>query len=85
MCYLSCPGVATTLAVGILSIPQLQLEYLSKALKWVFLSILPNFCLGQSIIDYYTNYQGLSICGSIPADKLKLICAFVATPCCKGK
>jgi ATP-binding cassette subfamily A (ABC1) protein 3 len=69
-----------------LSIPQLGLEDLSKTLEWVFLLILPNYCLGQGLSDYYKNYELKDIyeefCVKEEFDKL---CTFVPNPCCKGK
>ena len=53
-------GLATLLAVKILSIPQLDLLDLAKALKWAFL-VLPNYSLGQGLIDLFNNYQYIDI------------------------
>ncbi|KAL3876097.1 hypothetical protein ACJMK2_033975 [Sinanodonta woodiana] len=73
-------GVATILAVGILQIPQLDLEYLSKALEWIFLVLLPQYCLGQGLEDFYSNYRFLNICQ--PLFRSELICIFQPNPCC---
>ncbi|XP_019627958.1 PREDICTED: ATP-binding cassette sub-family A member 3-like [Branchiostoma belcheri] len=58
-------GVATMLAVGILAIPGLDLEDISKGLSWGF-SVLPNYCLGQAFSDFGTNYQIVSLCTQDP-------------------
>ncbi|XP_047145843.1 phospholipid-transporting ATPase ABCA3 isoform X2 [Hydra vulgaris] len=49
-------GLATLLVVNILSLPSLNLLDVANILKWVFL-VLPNYCLGQGIIDIFNNYQ----------------------------
>uniref|UniRef100_A0A8D0GV65 ABC transporter domain-containing protein n=1 Tax=Sphenodon punctatus TaxID=8508 RepID=A0A8D0GV65_SPHPU len=56
-------GTATFLAVTIMSIPELGMVDLSKTLNKVFL-ILPNYCLGQSISDFYQNYEFIQFCTS---------------------
>ncbi|XP_054848460.1 phospholipid-transporting ATPase ABCA3 isoform X2 [Eublepharis macularius] len=56
-------GTATFLAVTIMSIPALGMVDLSRLLDKVFL-ILPNYCLGQSISDFYQNYEFIQFCGS---------------------
>ena len=82
-CFL---GVATILAVGILSIPQLDLLDLAHALEWVFLVLLPNYCLGQGIEDYYQNYKlGLIYEEYCVKDKIKDFCETIPNPCCIGK
>eukprot|EP00058_Branchiostoma_floridae_P010060 XP_002595548.1 hypothetical protein BRAFLDRAFT_117471 [Branchiostoma floridae] len=58
-------GVATMLAVGILAIPGLDLEDVSKGLSWGF-SVLPNYCLGQAFADFGSNYQVVSLCTQDP-------------------
>ncbi|CAL9693308.1 unnamed protein product [Knipowitschia caucasica] len=56
-------GTATFLTVIILTIPQLQLQNLSKILSKVFL-IFPNYCLGMSFNEFYQNYEFLTFCTS---------------------
>ncbi|XP_029433384.1 ATP-binding cassette sub-family A member 3 [Rhinatrema bivittatum] len=56
-------GTATFLAVTIMSIPELGLVELSQTLNKVFL-ILPNYCLGKSISDFYQNYEFIQFCTS---------------------
>ncbi|KAK3091888.1 hypothetical protein FSP39_023469 [Pinctada imbricata] len=78
-------GCATVLAVGILGIPQLGLKDLSVALEWVFLTFLPNYCLGQGLMDYYSNWEFLEACSafrSIVKDKAKEACSLIPNPCC---
>lgn len=53
-------GLATMLVVFILSIPSLNLLDVAKALKWAFL-VLPNYNLGQGMIDLFNNYQSIEI------------------------
>ena len=48
-------GIATVLTVDILSIPQLNLQHISEALESVFLIFIPNFCLGQGLLDQHFN------------------------------
>ncbi|CAH1794818.1 unnamed protein product [Owenia fusiformis] len=75
-------GIATMLAVNILSIPQLQTEDLSKTLDWIFITLLPNYGLAQGLLDFYMNYEYITIC-SDPI--VKQLCGIGATlPCCKG-
>ncbi|XP_061455423.1 phospholipid-transporting ATPase ABCA3 [Rhineura floridana] len=56
-------GTATFLAVTIMSIPELGMVDLSRMLDKVFL-ILPNYCLGTSISDFYQNYEFIQFCSS---------------------
>lgn len=56
-------GTATFLTVVILTIPELQLQNLSKILSKVFL-IFPNYCLGMSFNQFYKNFEFLSFCTS---------------------
>ncbi|KAH1183577.1 phospholipid-transporting ATPase ABCA3 [Mauremys mutica] len=56
-------GTATFLAVTIMSIPELGLVDLSRTLDKIFL-ILPNYCLGQCISDFYQNYEFIQFCTS---------------------
>ncbi|XP_078519131.1 phospholipid-transporting ATPase ABCA3 [Lissotriton helveticus] len=56
-------GTATFLAVTIMSIPELGLVDLSQTLDKVFL-VLPNYCLGRSISDFYQNYEFMQFCTS---------------------
>ena len=53
-------GLATLLTVFILSIPSLDLLDVADALKWVFL-FLPNYALGQALIDMFTNHEYLDL------------------------
>ena len=50
-------GIATTLSVDVLSIPQLNLQHVALALQHVFLVFIPNFCLGQGLVDLYNNHE----------------------------
>lgn len=76
-------GVATILAVGILDIPQLGTQDISHALEWTFLTFLPNFCLGQGLEDFYSNYEFSEMCHQF---NLTEICKFpIPFPCCKGE
>ena len=76
-------GVATVLAVDILMIPQLNTTAVGEGLQWGFLTVLPNFCLGQGVMQIYNNHQFLNICLS---DEIQFACKLNFTnPCCKGK
>ena len=75
------PGVATLLAVNILAIPLLGLANLARVLEWVFLTILPHYCLAQGLMDYYSNYEYLGICPLIEE-----VCKVgFPNPCCTCK
>ena len=78
-------GTATILAVAIMSIPQLGLQDLSRALEWVFLIFLPNYCLGQGLEDYYSNYEFkdvyLDFCVK---QKFTSVCEILPNFCCGG-
>lgn len=54
---------------------------IGKTLEWIFLILLPNYCLGQGMLDLYDNYQYLSLC----KDLLPLCQWNITLPCCKGK
>ncbi|XP_053132329.1 phospholipid-transporting ATPase ABCA3 [Hemicordylus capensis] len=56
-------GTATFLAVTIMSVPALGMMDLARLLDKIFL-ILPNFCLGQSISEFYQNYEFIQFCTS---------------------
>ncbi|XP_074649372.1 phospholipid-transporting ATPase ABCA3-like isoform X2 [Tubulanus polymorphus] len=73
-------GIGTTLAVDILSIPQLDTGDLSKVLEWIFFLLIPNFCLGRGLEDYYANYEFLDIC----LQYQELCKLGIPNPCCKG-
>ncbi|GAB1602809.1 ATP-binding cassette sub-family A member 3-like [Argonauta hians] len=55
-------GILTVLAVNILRIPALDLQDVSDVLFWVFLVIFPQFCLGQGLVDFYTNFELIQFC-----------------------
>lgn len=67
----------TLTIVQILSLPQLQLVYVSEILEWIFLLLLPNFSIGQSLIDLYNNYQITNIC-----QDFVVVCPVIPNPCC---
>ena len=56
-------GELAILVIQILMVPQLGLENIAKTLKWVFL-VLPNYCLGQGLIDMYTNHGNIEACAA---------------------
>ncbi|XP_078096553.1 phospholipid-transporting ATPase ABCA3 isoform X2 [Mustelus asterias] len=58
-------GTATFLAITIMNIPELGLRDLAKILDGVFL-VLPNYCLGQALNDFYQNYQLIAVCTTSP-------------------
>lgn len=59
-------GMATTLAISILSIESLNLVYLSEALEWVFM-FFPNFDVGYSLSLLTQNRQLKNLCPVIMA------------------
>ncbi|XP_070562934.1 phospholipid-transporting ATPase ABCA3-like [Ptychodera flava] len=56
-------GLVLFMAIQILSFPTLNLENTAKALTWPFL-LSPNFCLGQALAEFYTNYETITLCKS---------------------
>ncbi|XP_041362406.1 phospholipid-transporting ATPase ABCA3-like [Gigantopelta aegis] len=74
-------GVATLLTIGILSIPQLDLQYVAEILEWIFLTFLPNFCLAQGLQDFYQNNEFLNLC-----EPYIKFCPFMKKPfpCCRN-
>ncbi|XP_052824141.1 phospholipid-transporting ATPase ABCA3 [Octopus bimaculoides] len=60
-------GLLSVLSVNILSIPQLNLSDVADILRWVFLVISPEFCLGQGLIDFYANYDLIEMCDKFPS------------------
>nr|XP_061805523.1 phospholipid-transporting ATPase ABCA3-like [Nerophis lumbriciformis] len=67
-------GTATFLAVTIMTIPELNLQNLSRLLDKVFL-IFPNYCLGMSFCQFYQNYEFISFCTTSP--ETMVICKFL--------
>ncbi|XP_072125690.1 phospholipid-transporting ATPase ABCA3 [Mobula birostris] len=58
-------GTASFVAVTIMDIPELGLMSLSKVLDSVFL-VLPNYCLGHGLSEFYQNYLLIGVCTSSP-------------------
>ena len=54
-------GEVAIVVVYILQFPQLDLVNVANGLKWAFL-VLPNYCLGQSLIDIYANHGAIEAC-----------------------
>ncbi len=83
-CHFRCAGIATVMAVIILNIPGLNTKSIAKALEWLFLILIPNYCLGQGLEDLYNNFQYLNICTR--AD-VQIICDLtnMTLGCCKGE
>lgn len=80
--FLLLAGIATVLAVQILKIPQLNTVEIGRGLEWTFLVLLPNFCMGEAMLEFYNNYQFLQIC-NMP--EIKILCEFgISNGCCKG-
>ena len=84
--YCVIAGIGTFLVIAILSIPQLGTQAISESLKWLFMTLIPNFCLGQGVSDFYSNYMYLNICKPVLHLCHDFICRSNATniPCCKG-
>ncbi|KAK3103182.1 hypothetical protein FSP39_017082 [Pinctada imbricata] len=55
-------GLATLIAVFVLSIPSLGTEDIAKALDWVFAALIPHYNLGLGIMNVYVNYNYLKTC-----------------------
>jgi len=72
------------MAVAILSIRNLGTQAISKALDWVFMTLLPNYCLGQSMSNFYLNYMFLNACQPF-LPNCPYACLFhMNNSCCKG-
>jgi len=73
------------LAIEILSIPQLGTQVISESLEWLFMSLIPNFCLGEGVSDFYSNYMYLNICKPyLPLCPLVCSSHQINISCCKG-
>ncbi|KAL3853222.1 hypothetical protein ACJMK2_016778 [Sinanodonta woodiana] len=74
-------GLGTLLVTYILKTPQLGTENIGKQLEWVFAVFLPNFNLGQALMEVYTNYVYETVCVSY---NYQDICSDpkVSSPCC---
>ena len=71
------------LAIDIMQLPTLGLRHVSRALEWVFLTVIPSFCLGQGLEDFYQNHDFLALCTQ---SYIRAGCAMnMTTPCCKGQ
>ncbi|XP_013411172.1 ATP-binding cassette sub-family A member 3 isoform X2 [Lingula anatina] len=81
-------GIATMLAVDILSIPELDLVDLSKVLNWIFLVIFPNFCLGTGLQTMYALYASNALYDDVcrkNAEIFDFVChikQYETTMCC---
>ena len=56
-------GTVAFMAVEILAIPELNLQYVGDTLTWIFL-FSPTFDLGEGLANYYNNHAILEICSS---------------------
>ena len=76
-------GQVFTMAVYILSIPDLGTEQISKVLEWIFLLTMPNFDLGSALMDMYSNSMFKDTC-----EKVIPFCEFLPANltfgCCPG-
>ncbi|KAJ8311158.1 hypothetical protein KUTeg_011297 [Tegillarca granosa] len=80
-------GLATLMAVFVLKIPQLNAEDVSNVLDWVFTVVIPNYCVGEGLMNIYTNYEYKKTC-----DPVQPFCPFLdpkeenpLLSCCPGK
>ncbi|KAL3853224.1 hypothetical protein ACJMK2_016780 [Sinanodonta woodiana] len=74
-------GLGALLATSTLSSPQLGTESVGNSLEWAFAIFLPNFNLGQALMDIYTNYAYETVCESY---NYQTVCSDprVSSPCC---
>ena len=76
-------GQVFTMAVYILSIPDLGTEQISKVLEWIFLLTMPNFDLGSALMEMYSNSMFKDTC-----EKVIPFCEFLPANltfgCCPG-
>ncbi|KAK3101854.1 hypothetical protein FSP39_006814 [Pinctada imbricata] len=79
-------GLATLMAVFVLQIPDLGVpSEVGDSLDWIFMIFLPNYCLGQGLMNFYTNYEYNDLCITL---KYKEICPdpkIPYHPCCPEK
>lgn len=61
-------GTVAFMAIEILAIPELDLQYIGDVLTWFFL-FCPSFCLGEGLSHFYNNHAILQICQSSPIAK----------------
>lgn len=77
-------GLATLMAVFILRIPSLNTKVIGDALDWIFTTVVPNYCMGQGLMNMYSNYEFTKRC-----EKISILCMYlppnVLNPCCKGR
>jgi len=57
-------GIGTFLAVIITEIPAFDIQNISKTMDLIYSMFIPNFCLGRSVYNLYTNYMGNKVCTS---------------------
>ena len=85
-------GTVALVVVGILAIPDLNVQEVGVAMDWLFLLFLPNYCFAVALGDLYVNYETVRSCNLITPGDLNLdeTCdllwnsANVTTICCKG-
>lgn len=76
------------MAVFILRIPGLNTKDIADVLDWIFTSVVPNYCMGQGLMNMYSNYEFTQTCEKL---LYKLVCQRLQTnitlsfSCCKGE
>ncbi|KAJ8311155.1 hypothetical protein KUTeg_011294 [Tegillarca granosa] len=57
---------------------------IGDALDWIFTTVVPNYCMGQGLMNMYSNYEFTKRC-----EKISILCMYlppnVLNPCCKGR
>ena len=84
--FLNFLGLATIMAVFTLRVPDLGISSdISDTFDWLFTIFLPNYCLGQTLMNMYVNYEYIDTCTKL---NYEFICALPNPPiksCCRGK
>ena len=62
-------GLVCLLATYTLQIPFLNTMSIGNALEWVFIVLFPNYNLGLSLMDMYTNSDYKDTCDTVDVQK----------------
>lgn len=83
LCFL---GLATIMAVFTLRVPDLGISAdISDTIDWLFTIFLPNYCLGQTLMNMYVNYEYIDTCTKLNYETMCALKNPPITSCCRGK
>lgn len=84
--YVMFTGLATIMAVFTLRVPDLGISAdISDTIDWLFTIFLPNYCLGQSLMNMYVNYEYIDTCTKLNFETMCALPSPPITSCCRGK